>query len=98
MDYEVRAVLKCRNCKIDAKGLEVDGVVTRVYCSQCGVEVLGEATINEMRSDLNHRFAEQKGREILYRDVMKIPGLRESPGNRVAHLDNPWPFVLEPSD
>ena len=82
MDYEVRAVLKCRSCKINAKGLEVDGVVT----------------LNEMRSDLDHRFTEQKGREILYRDVLKIPDLRQTPSDHGAQGNNPWPFELEAGD
>ena len=92
---QVMAVLKCGRCKIDAKGIDVDGEVTRIYCPTCGVEVLGVAAVAEMRSDLNHRFAQEEGREFVNRELTKRLKLRKPLRHSSTQSSNPWPFVLK---
>ena len=86
------AILKCRKCKVDAEGTNIDGQYVTILCPSCGVRVDGE-NVHAMYLDQSQYLLAKELRKAMAAEFGSSRYFNYEPGDEPFEPD--WPFFLE---
>lgn len=86
------AVLKCQQCKVDAKGVFVNREYVTISCPNCGIRIDGEGAHTMFLKQAQYHQIQELRKKIA--DEFGSSGyFNHQPGDEITEPD--WPFFLD---
>ncbi len=87
------AVLKCRQCKVDAEGVRVDGKFVTILCPRCGVRIDGDLAHNMFLEQAQYVLVTEQSKTMARRLGLTAGDFVYESGDEP--VEPSWPFFLD---
>lgn len=87
------AILKCRNCKVNAEGVRVDGKYVTILCPRCGVRVDGGLADSMYMQQGQYLLVKERRKRRMFDLGLTLGDFTYETGGEPA--EPVWPFFME---